>query len=201
MFINSAFVENYYEDIMSRTAQQTSAWHLEGHFLGFVSKDGKLKRLTLMTADGEYSVKLAKELRTSVDATLIPGTQIQVWGEKKMSDKSRAAKLKAYRISTALHGQAETTLPAKPKRSASATILVCQKSDCMKRGGRAVCQALEAALSDRSLTDQVNIRGTGCMKQCKAGPNIVFMPEKAHYKRVSARDAAGLVDEQFPQGI
>ncbi|MBW4583052.1 MAG: (2Fe-2S) ferredoxin domain-containing protein [Tildeniella nuda ZEHNDER 1965/U140] len=183
---------------MSKTAQQASAWHLEGRFLGFVLEEGKLKRVRLMTADGEYHVKLAKELRTSVDANLLPGTWVQLWGEKKMSHKADAAKLKAYRISTAPPGQTEM-LPA-TKRPASATILVCQKSDCMKRGGKAVCQALEAALSDRDLTDQVTIRGTGCMKQCKAGPNIVFMPEKAHYRRVSARDVAVLVDEQFPQG-
>jgi (2Fe-2S) ferredoxin len=87
----------------------------------------------------------------------------------------------------------------KAERPASATILVCQKSDCLKRGGKAVCHALEAALTDRNLTDQVTLRGTGCMKQCKAGPHVVFMPEKARYSRVAARDVAALVDEQFPR--
>ena len=61
--------------------------------------------------------------------------------------------------------------------------MVCQKSDCMKRGGKAVCQALEAALSDRGLEDQVTIKGTGCMKNCKAGPNLV-MPDKTRYSRI-----------------
>lgn len=181
---------------MSKTAQQTAAWQLEGRFLGFILEDGKPKHLRLMTADGEYSIKLAKALRASVGATLMPGAWIQVWGEKKTSAKTDGTKLKASRISTA-PGQTETMLPVRPT-PASATILVCQKSDCLKRGGKAVCKALETALSDRDLTDQVSIRGTGCMKQCKAGPNIVFMPEKTRYSRVSARDVAVLVDEQFP---
>lgn len=56
----------------------------------------------------------------------------------------------------------------KPKEQRVATILMCQKSDCMKRGGKAVCQALQETLSDRGLQNQVTIKGTGCMKQCKA---------------------------------
>jgi len=32
----------------------------------------------------------------------------------------------------------------------------------MKRGGKAVCQALEAALSAHGLEDKVAIKGTGC---------------------------------------
>ncbi|NET16123.1 MAG: (2Fe-2S) ferredoxin domain-containing protein [Okeania sp. SIO1H6] len=49
-----------------------------------------------------------------------------------------------------------------------AQILVCQKSDCQKRGAGKVCQALSEALSDRGLQDQVTIKKTGCLKKCKA---------------------------------
>ncbi|HEY9656209.1 MAG TPA: (2Fe-2S) ferredoxin domain-containing protein [Crinalium sp.] len=187
---------------MSKPAQPVAVWHLEGRFLSLLVKDGKPKYLQLMTADGEYCIKLAKEIRASVSATLPPGAWIQVWGEKKSGYKgykTDATKLKAFRISTVAPGQAEPVPPVKAERPASATILVCQKSDCLKRGGKAVCHALEAALSDRNLTDQVTLRGTGCMKQCKAGPHVVFMPEKARYSRVAARDVAALVDEQFPR--
>ena len=182
---------------MSKATQQTTAWQLEGRFLEFVFEEGKLKRLRLMTADGERSIKLAKELRGSVDATLLPGAWIHVSGETKPNHKTEVPKLKASMIRVASPGQVAPILPAAPDRPANATILVCQKSDCMKRGGKAVCRALEAALSDRDLADHVSIRGTGCMKQCKAGPNIVFMPEKIRYSRVSAGDVAALVDEQF----
>jgi (2Fe-2S) ferredoxin len=50
-------------------------------------------------------------------------------------------------------------------------------------------------LSDRDLT-QVTIKGTGCMKQCKAGPNIV-MPDKTRYSRIRPQDIPNLVDKHF----
>ena len=187
---------------MSKLDQQALAWHLEGRFLGLVLKDGKPKRLQLMAAGGEYSVKLAKALRASVSQALTPGDWIQVWGEQKTKQKPGIPKFKAYKVNKTAPGQIETTRPATPpKTAANATILVCQKSDCVKRGSKGVCRALEAALSDRHLTDQVTIRSTGCMKHCKAGPNLVLMPEKTRYSNVSARDAAVLIDEQFASSV
>ena len=194
---------------MSKLDRQPPSWNLEGRFLGFVFKDDKPKRLQLMTADGERSVKLAKDIRTSVSNALIPGDWIQVWGEKtghkaKTRQTLQIGSLKAYKVSKAAPSQSEKQPPAIPQKPKSlkpapaATILVCQKSDCVKRGSKAVCQALETALSDRDLADQVTIRATGCMKDCKAGPNLIFMPEKTRHKRVSAHDAVSLIDEKFP---
>ncbi|XZO01932.1 MAG: (2Fe-2S) ferredoxin domain-containing protein [Microcoleus sp.] len=59
--------------------------------------------------------------------------------------------------------------------------LVCQKSDCQKRGSGAVCKALENALNCSGLAGEVIVQKTGCLKQCKAGPNIVVMPDKTRY--------------------
>ena len=193
---------------MGKKDQQVSAFSLDGRFLGFEVEDGyKLKRLRLATVEGERRIKLSKEARASVAGVLTPGDWIRVEGEKKVNLKTSEVKLKAAKITRALPGQplpAPETAPPKtaPKTSsatAKASILVCQKSDCMKRGGKAVCKALEAALDDRGLTDEVAIRGTGCMKHCKAGPNLVFMPDKSHYTRVKAQDIPALVDEHFPQ--
>lgn len=186
---------------MSKTKQR-STLSLEGRCLGLVYKDGSPKRLRLLTADGEHTVKLAKDVRVSLSQAIVPGAWIQVWGETKTSHKLGEATLKAYRVSLAVPGKPEETLPvavpvAGSKHATSGKILICQKSDCTKRGGKAVCRALEAALSDRQLSD-VKIQGTGCMKDCKAGPNIVFMPEKTRYSRVSAQDVSTLVDEHFP---
>lgn len=172
---------------------------LEGRCLGFVFKEGTPKCLRLLTADGEHVVKLAKEVRFSLDQAIVPGAWIQVLGKKKLSHKPEQTTFKAYRVSLATPGKLEETPSVTvPRPTASAKILVCQKSDCMKRGGKAVCHALEAALSDRELSD-VKIQGTGCMKHCKAGPNIVFMPDKTRYSRVSAEDIGALVDEHFPR--
>ncbi|MGI0490293.1 (2Fe-2S) ferredoxin domain-containing protein [Alkalinema pantanalense CENA528] len=76
-----------------------------------------------------------------------------------------------------------------------AKILMCQKSDCMKRQGKAVCQALEAALHDRQLTEFVQVKGTGCLKHCKAGPNLVV--DKVRYSKVTPEEVPDLLDKHF----
>ncbi|MBW4626808.1 MAG: NAD(P)H-dependent oxidoreductase subunit E [Brasilonema octagenarum HA4186-MV1] len=194
-----------------------SEFCLEGKFLDFVIKDGyKLKGLRLETTEGECYIKLAKHLRAAFDLRLPPGTRLQVTGEKKFDSKTGEVKLKAQQVMAArtLDKDGEigrladadkgvTASPnqpitpainnAKPKK---ATILICQKSDCIKRGGKEVCQALEAALSARGLESEVTIKGTGCMKDCKAGPNLV-MPDKTRYSRIKAAQVPALMDKYF----
>jgi (2Fe-2S) ferredoxin len=200
---------------------QTSSFDLEGRFLGFVAEGYKLKLLRLATASGEYTIKLPKELRSLLYRTLTPGEWVQVVGYQKF-DKGRV-KFKAERVvpisvqsvqsdqqqsgiqstQSAIHpipqrGQLSHIVPAQPPaRTKPATILVCQKSDCCKRGGAALMKALKTELADRGLTDQVSLCGTGCMKQCKAGPNLV-MPDKSRYTRIQATEVPALLDEHFP---
>jgi (2Fe-2S) ferredoxin len=189
---------------MSKKDKQVSAFYLEGRFLGFLLEDGyKIKYLRLATADGEQCIKLSKEARASVGGVLTPGDWVQVWGEKTAKRDWDEVKLKARKISVASPGQhpgkaAEKTAPKAKVTPAKATILVCQKSDCMKRGGKAVCKALEAELDDRDLSAQVTIRGTGCMKDCKAGPNLVVMPDKCRYSRIAPREIPALIAKHFP---
>jgi (2Fe-2S) ferredoxin len=200
-----------------------SEFCLEGRLIDFAIKDGyKLKGLLLQTAEGECYVKLAKDLRAAFDLRLQPGTWLQVVGEKKHDLKTGEVKLKAQRVMRAGGAEEEkraggvggvgegggavsslsplSTLsslsPSSDAKAKKATILVCQKSDCMKRGGKEVCQALQAALSDRDLDGQVTIKGTGCMKNCKAGPNLV-MPDKTRYSRIQATQVPALMDNHF----
>ncbi|MEH2261628.1 (2Fe-2S) ferredoxin domain-containing protein [Nostoc sp.] len=190
-------------------SMEGSEFCLEGRFINFVIKDGyKLKGLILGTHEGESYIKLAKHLRAAFDLRLPPGTWLQVVGYKKHDLKDGTVTLKAERVMAARSemGRVETIAPVQEPSSsdnvkvkpakAKATILVCQKSDCMKRGGKAVCQALEAALSDRGLEDQVTIKGTGCMKNCKAGPNLV-MPDKTRHSRIQATQVPALMDKHF----
>lgn len=181
-------------------SKQVSEFSLEGRFLGFVLEDGyKIKYLRLATSNGEYRTKLCKELRSSFDLQLIAGDWVQVVGEKKLDLKTGKLKLKAERVIPAVPRQDDRDVSAKSKSvKTKASILVCQKSDCMKRGGKAVCQALEAAVSDRGLSDQVSIKGTGCLKQCKAGPNVVVMPDKTRYSRIQSDQIPELFDKHFP---
>lgn len=193
---------------------EVSEFCIEGKFLDFVIKDGyKLKGLLLETADGESYIKLGKHLRVAFDLRLPPGTWLQVVGEKKHDLRTGEVKLNAQRVMAASPNAAtsrradmerenvsvsqrvptSSSSHGKPKK---ATILVCQKSDCMKRGGTEVCQALEAAVSARGLESEVTIKGTGCMKNCKAGPNLV-MPDKTRYTRIKATQVSALMDKHF----
>lgn len=192
---------------MCKSKHQVSQFCLEGWLLGFVFEDGyKLKGLRLATSEGESYVKVAKEARFGLKSDVKPGSWVQVVGERKLKLKTGELKLKAYLVQLGVPPSQEQEVqpiaelpqamkspqPAKPKT----TILVCQKSDCCKRGALGVCQALEAALSDRGLEDEVKIKGTGCMKHCKAGPNVVV--DKTRYSRIDASDIPDIIDKHFP---
>lgn len=185
---------------MGKSNKQISDFSIEGRFLSFVLEDGyKIKYLRLATGEGELWVKLSKSLRGSVERSLIPGSWVRVAGEKKLELDTGKLKLKAHLVEPAHPAtQVATTVPvpapaAKPK----ATILVCQKSDCCKRGAQQVCQALEKTISDRGLEGEVTVKGTGCMKLCKAGPAVVVMPDKTRYTRLHPSEVPALVDQHF----
>jgi (2Fe-2S) ferredoxin len=196
------------------TSLEVTEFCLEGRFLEFVIKDGyKLKGLIIGTVDGECYIKLAKHLRVAFDLNLPKGTWLQVVGTKKSDSKKGEEILKAERIMAArlevgagtlqssdttkqLQGTSTKNHPQDKSTQTKATILVCQKSDCMKRGGKALCQALEGELRNNGLEDNVTIKGTGCMKNCKAGPNLV-MPDKTRYSRIQAAQVPDLIDKHF----
>jgi (2Fe-2S) ferredoxin len=204
-------------------SSQTEAFSLEGRFLGFAAEGYQLKLIRLATATGDYTIKLPKELRSLLYRTLTPGEWVQVTGFRKL-DAGRV-KLKAEQVLPLLQsnrpalsllqplsqatspqlsmggaGQQHSEPPASPSFAATKAqaILVCQKSDCCKRGGNALVQTLRTELAERGLTEQVKICGTGCMKRCKAGPNLV-MPDKTRYTRIQAHEVATLLDQHFPE--
>ena len=175
----------------------------EGRFLDFVIKDGyKLKGLLLGTSEGECYIKLAKHLRSAFDLRLPKGTWLQVVGTKQYNAKKDQVTLVAERVmaASADMGKVAAQIPVTTKLAKTQTILVCQKSDCMKRGGKALCQALESELRNSGLENSVTIKGTGCMKNCKSGPNLV-MPDKTRYSRIQAKQVPALIDKHFSEEI
>ncbi|MBF2065768.1 MAG: (2Fe-2S) ferredoxin domain-containing protein [Calothrix sp. C42_A2020_038] len=183
--------------------EQLLEFYLEGRFVELVIKDGyKLKGLILETSEGERYVKLAKHLRCTFDWRLPPGTWLQIVGTKKVCSKTGEYKLKAERVmaARAVADEYTTLQPAEPvptKAAKQATILMCQKSDCMNRGGKALCHAMQQELQARDLNTQVTIKPTGCMKNCKGGPNLI-MPDKTRYSRIQAKDVPALFDRHLP---
>jgi (2Fe-2S) ferredoxin len=181
-------------------SNEVSEFCLEGRFLEFVIKDGyKLKGLMIGTSEGECYVKLAKHLRIAFDLRLPPGTWLQMVGFKRYDSETGEVKFKAERVMASrgngeIKETSDVVVDTKPAKKA--VILMCQKSDCMKRGGKALCQALEKELDSNNLSGQVIIKGTGCMKNCKAGPHLV-MPDKTRYSRIDATQIPALVQKHF----
>lgn len=189
-------------------------FELDGQFLGFLVKDGyKVKGLRLAIAGSELSIKLSKEARAACFPIPQPGAGIRVVGEQTIDEKDGSVKYKARQVSIvpldalkplptfspeatpAIAPFAHRT-PAKENRSDSpkkACIMVCQKSDCCKKGGREVMAAIQQELEAQQLTDQVTVKGTGCMKQCKAGPALV-MPDKTRHTRVRPGEVPKLLE-------
>ncbi|MEW6493356.1 MAG: (2Fe-2S) ferredoxin domain-containing protein [Cyanobacteriota bacterium] len=195
---------------------------LEGRFVSFADdREEKFKRIKVATAQGEYCIKLSKELRGYLRGVLQPGDWVQVIGKQKLKDKTGELKLRAFQVRLTppakhhreLHTDHENNKTGRkpeaehiveklspPSPAASKTkdcIMVCQKSSCRKRGADRVCQAITESLRDRGLEDQVALKGTGCMKQCKQGPCVVFMPDKSRYAGVTPKDINQLVDKHF----
>jgi (2Fe-2S) ferredoxin len=177
-----------------------SNFSLDGQFLGFIDELGAPpKRFKLQTSHGEYWIKLSKELRPFKDWDFRPGDWLHVNGELKLD--SGKLKMKASTI-TVLSGKPSSRISSSIEASPSssrkpAQILVCQKSDCWKRGGQAICQALAANLQTHELTDSVQVVKTGCMKQCKSGPNLVVMPDKARYSRLHPSEVPMVIQTHF----
>ena len=187
-------------------SRDEQAFILEGRFLGFLFKDGyKVKYLKILTNNREWLIEVSKPLRKEIALDLPVGEWVKVSGRQKYSSKYPVPKLKADAVAPVNPGQST----ADPQRLTSAApapkaplptagkILVCGKSDCWKRGGKAVCAALKEELSDRHLDGQVSVQTTGCMKHCKAGPNIVVMPDKKRYSRIRPDDVNDVLDAHF----
>ena len=179
-------------------SKYVSEFALSGRLVAFLVGD-QPKYLRLQTADSELLIKIPKEDRFRLPEVLSLGVWVHVEGERKVDFKKGLVKHKAHTIvPTAVEQPSAMTSPAAAQPPAAATakpacILVCRKSDCWKRGGREVSAALQTNLRDRGLDEQVTIKETGCMKRCKAGPNIV-MPDKTRYSRISASEVPQILD-------
>ncbi|MBD2343466.1 (2Fe-2S) ferredoxin domain-containing protein [Anabaena subtropica] len=167
-----------------------SEFNLEGNFLGFVgNKPKKIKYLSLAIPSGDVLVKLPKKLRGSLSSALEIGEQINIYGICKLNRYKGTIKLKAYQV-TALAPTPNQSLPA----PSSAKIMVCQKSGCVKRGGKGLLSELEKTLCDRGLLDKVTIEQTGCQKRCSSAPNCVLMLGKKKYKKIHPEAIASLLE-------
>jgi bidirectional [NiFe] hydrogenase diaphorase subunit len=72
-------------------------------------------------------------------------------------------------------------------------IRCCMAASCMSSRSEAVKAGLEKAVKDAGLSDQVEVRGVGCMRLCCQGPLVGVEPGNILYQKVEPEDAASLV--------
>ncbi|MGB3203241.1 MAG: (2Fe-2S) ferredoxin domain-containing protein [Nodosilinea sp.] len=151
---------------------------LKGQYAGaYRSGKGKIKGLLLQAGETEYTIKLPKYLRPMLVRELTPGEFVQVWAYAE-EDRWRAINILPLPgcEAEALRQQWEAFSPppsapikAQPKRLC---IEVCTKGKCYKQGGKQLHSALQDAVEADPNLSHVSIKGTGCMKACKHGPNL-----------------------------
>jgi (2Fe-2S) ferredoxin len=189
---------------MSKFREQVQDFQVTAQLIGFVIKDGyKIKYVRVNVSDWEYWIKPEKAIRETLNTAIAPGTLLEITGRSEW----KSGKLKLEADSITILGSAGTVVadepvvvatPAKPRK---ACVLVCQKSSCWKRGGQEVCQAIEQTIDHQGLTEQVQVKLTGCLKQCKNGPNVVVMPDKARYSNVRPQEIGSLIDKHFTTSV
>ena len=162
-----------------------------------------LKCLQVSTEKGKYLIEVTKDLRNRLSEfreQLKPGCSLKVKGERKYQLKKGRVKYKGYRIKLLERANSndfaldkENSQEVKPK----AKVLFCKKSTCWKKGGKAACEKLKAELKSRGLANEVEIKTTGCLKQCGKAPNMVMMPDKARYSKVKSKQVVKLIDKHL----
>ena len=191
---------------MTKADKIVAPFNFKGKLTKIYFKKKKIQYIKLATDEGKYWLKIPKKLRTKI-ASLSKGSQLEVSGSSKQYPETGKTKYKAETVVLTPQANVETptvktkTVSLLPvfdsKTKSKAKVLICQKSNCWKKGGNKVYQELESVLSDCGLSQQVPIKKTGCLKQCKKAPALVMMPDKARYNKVKPKQISSLVKKHL----
>ena len=84
---------------MKTTEIQESTYKIEGEFLGFIPKPGgELKYIQVQMGERILPIKLAKELRETLERKLVEGDRLSVLLEQTVSGRNNKLKLKTDRV-------------------------------------------------------------------------------------------------------
>lgn len=167
-----------------------SEFTLVGRLEDFViDSKSRIKYLSLSTLEEEYLIKVAKEQTRALQQYLRSGCQIKVSGMRKYKLHKEEVEYKAYRIELVAEAAICNT---RVKSNRKTKILVCQGSSCCKKGSKTISKLLQSEIAAEGMTGEVEIKMTGCMKQCKQAPCLV-MPGRNFYSRVQAKQIPSLV--------
>jgi len=79
-------------------------------------------------------------------------------------------------------------------------ILVCGGTGCTSSGSKKVIAALEAALKENGIEDEILVVKTGCFGLCSLGPIMIVYPEGSFYSQATPEGVARIVKEHLKEG-
>ncbi len=79
-------------------------------------------------------------------------------------------------------------------------VLICAGTGCTSSGSAQVAEALEQALRDNGLENQIKVVKTGCFGLCALGPIMIVYPEGTFYSRVTPEFIPEIVEEHLIKG-
>jgi hypothetical protein len=140
-----------------------------------VTSKGHVKSLYLSTPEADYTMEVAKEQGNALSTYLKPGCYLKVTGMQKNKLHRAEISYRAYCIELLPKSKSSNDNPL-PTNKPKIKILVCQGSSCRKKGSSNAYDLLRAELQGQDLTTkEVEIKTTGCWKQCKQAPNIRYI--------------------------
>lgn len=87
------------------------------------------------------------------------------------------------------------------QRNFKLRLMICGSNDCHLTGSDDVKSALDKALGERDLVDQIQIVETGCIGSCSMGPVMTVLPEEIFYMKLRAEDVPELVESHLKGGV
>ena len=157
-----------------------------------VNSKGRVKYLYVSTAESDYSIEVAKQ-KNILGKYLKVGSYWKITGMRKYELHREQTHYKAYRIELLCQ---PTSTKIGIGANTKTKVLVCQGSSCCKRGGKAIYESLQTELKAKGINNEVEIKATGCMKQCKQAPCLI-MPGRNSYSGVQPQQISKLVSKYF----
>jgi len=74
-------------------------------------------------------------------------------------------------------------------------ITLCSGSACLASGGEEVAASLEEEIEKQGLSDEVDLRRTGCHGFCERGPIVVIHPEEICYFQIEPEDVPEIISQ------
>ncbi len=79
-------------------------------------------------------------------------------------------------------------------------VLVCGGTGCTSSGSKKVLAALEEALEENGIKDEILVVRTGCFGLCSLGPIMIVYPEGSFYSQATPEGVKRIVKEHLVEG-